>query len=90
MSTLATTKMSSRGQVVIPEAVPNEMGLKAGDEFVVLAQNDVVMLKGIKRPSMKEFDALIKKARRQAKAAGYPCRCGQWSPPSGAEDEDRR
>ena len=36
MSTLATTKMSSRGQVVIPEAVRNEMGLKAGDEFVVL------------------------------------------------------
>ena len=70
MSTLATTKMSSRGQVVIPEAVRNEMGLKAGDEFVVLAQNDVVMLKGIKRPSMKEFDALIKKARRQAKTAG--------------------
>ena len=70
MSTLATTKMSSRGQVVIPEAVRNEMGLKAGDEFVVLAQNDVVILKGIKRPSMKEFDTLIKKARRQAKAAG--------------------
>ena len=70
MSTLTTTKMSSRGQVVIPEAVRNEMGLKAGDEFVVLAQNDVVMLKGIKRPSMKEFDTLIKKARRQAKAAG--------------------
>ena len=70
MSTLTTTKMSSRGQVVIPEAVRIEMGLKAGDEFVVLAQNDVVMLKGIKRPSMKEFDTLIKKARRQAKAAG--------------------
>ena len=70
MSTLATTKMSSRGQVVIPEAVRKEMGLKAGDEFVVLAKNDAVMLKGIKRPSMKEFDALIKQARRQAKAAG--------------------
>lgn len=70
MSTLATTKMSSRGQIVIPEAVRNEMGLKAGDEFVVLAQNDVVMLKGIKRPSMKEFDSLIRKARQQAKVAG--------------------
>jgi AbrB family looped-hinge helix DNA binding protein len=70
MSTLATTKMSSRGQVVIPEAVRNEMGLKPGDEFVVLTQNDVVMLKGIKRPSMREFDALIRKARRQARAAG--------------------
>lgn len=70
MATLATTKMSSRGQVVIPESVRNDLGLKAGDEFVVLAQKDVVILKGITRPSMKEFDALVRKARQQAKAAG--------------------
>ena len=61
MSTLATTKMSSKGQVVIPEKVHNDLGLKAGDEFVVLAHDDAVMLKSIKRPSMKEFNALIKK-----------------------------
>ena len=70
MSTLATTKMSSRGQVVIPENVRNDLGLRAGDRFVVVAENDVVILKGISRPSMREFDALVKKARRQAKAAG--------------------
>ena len=70
MSTLTTTRMSSKGQVVIPENVRNDLGLRAGDEFVVLAQNGVVLLKGISKPSMKEFDALIKKARRQAKAAG--------------------
>jgi AbrB family looped-hinge helix DNA binding protein len=70
MSTLATTRMSSKGQVVIPENVRNDLGLKTGDEFVVLAQNGVVLLKGISKPSMREFDALIKKARRQAKAAG--------------------
>ena len=69
MSTLATTKMSSKGQVVIPEKVRNDLGLKPGDEFVVLAHEDAVMLKSIKRPSMKEFNALVKKARRQAKAA---------------------
>lgn len=69
MSTLATTKMSSRGQVVIPENVRNDLGLRAGDQFVVVAENGVVILKGISRPSMREFDALVKKARRQAKAA---------------------
>ncbi len=71
MSTVATTKMSSRGQVVIPEAVRNEMGLKPGDQFVVLAQDDVIILKRISTPPMKDFDALIKEARRQAKAAGF-------------------
>jgi AbrB family looped-hinge helix DNA binding protein len=70
MSTLATTTMSSRGQIVIPENVRNDLGLKVGDQFVVVAQNGVVILKGIEKPSMKDFDALIKKARRQAKAAG--------------------
>ena len=70
MSTLATTRMSSKGQVVIPENVRNDLGLRTGDEFVVLAQNGVVLLKGISKPSMREFDSLIKKARRQAKAAG--------------------
>jgi AbrB family looped-hinge helix DNA binding protein len=70
MSALATTKMSSRGQVVIPENVRNDLGLKVGDQFVVVAQNGVVILKGIERPSMKDFDAVINKARRQARAAG--------------------
>jgi AbrB family looped-hinge helix DNA binding protein len=70
MSTLATTTMSSKGQVVIPETVRNDLGLRTGDKFVVLAQNGVVLLKGISKPSMKEFDSLIKKARRQARTAG--------------------
>jgi AbrB family looped-hinge helix DNA binding protein len=65
--------MSSRGQVVIPENVRNEMGLQAGDEFVVLAEKDTVVLKSIRRPSMKEFDALMRKCRQKAKAAGL-CR----------------
>jgi AbrB family looped-hinge helix DNA binding protein len=69
MSTVATTKMSSRGQVVIPESVRNDLGLKTGDQFVVVAESGVVILKGIRKPSMSEFDALVRKARRQAKAA---------------------
>jgi AbrB family looped-hinge helix DNA binding protein len=70
MSTVATTKMSSRGQVVIPENVRNNLGLKAGDQFVVVADKGVVILKGISVPAMAEFDTMIKEARRQAKAAG--------------------
>ncbi len=70
MSTIATTRMSSRGQVVIPERVRNDLGLKTGDQFVVVAEGGVVVLKGISEPSMAEFDAVVRKARRQAKAAG--------------------
>ena len=70
MSTVATTRMSSRGQVVIPESVRNDLGLKTGDRFVVVAESGVVVLQGIRKPAMGEFDSLVRKARRQAKAAG--------------------
>ena len=45
MKTLATTKMTSKGQVVIPEAVRNRLKLHTGDQFVVVGDNDVVILK---------------------------------------------
>jgi AbrB family looped-hinge helix DNA binding protein len=70
MSTIATTRMSSRGQVVIPESVRHDLGLRTGDQFVVVAHGGVVVLQEIRKPSMAEFDAVIKKARRQAKVAG--------------------
>jgi AbrB family looped-hinge helix DNA binding protein len=70
MGTLATTKMSSKGQVVIPEEVRKRLNLKAGAQFVVIGENDVVILKSISPPSVHEFDELIAKARREAKVAG--------------------
>lgn len=73
MSTVATTTMSSRGQVVIPESVRHDLGLKAGDQFIVVAEGGVVVLQEIRKPSMDEFDAIVKESRRQAKAAGLRC-----------------
>lgn len=70
MSTLATTKMSSKGQIVIPEIVRKKLNLQAGAQFVVIGEDDVVILKAITTPSMDTFDLLIKQARQQAKAAG--------------------
>ena len=70
MQALSTTKMSSRGQVVIPETIRNEMGLKAGAQFVVISQGDVVMLKVLSAPSVEEFAALHKRLRGKAQAAG--------------------
>jgi len=70
MSNLATTKMSSKGQVVIPEGIRKRLGLKAGVQFVVVGDKDVVILKAINPPSMKDFEALISEARRQARKTG--------------------
>ena len=70
MANLSTTKMSSKGQVVIPEDIRKQLNLKEGSQFVVLGDKDVVILKNISPPSIDEFDELIAKARKRAKAAG--------------------
>ncbi|KXK15130.1 MAG: hypothetical protein UZ14_CFX002000841 [Chloroflexi bacterium OLB14] len=70
METLATTRMSSKGQVVIPESIRKRLDLKEGAQFLVLGDEDVVILKMVVPPDIKEFDALIKQARKQAKEVG--------------------
>ncbi|VVM07781.1 hypothetical protein MAMC_01823 [Methylacidimicrobium cyclopophantes] len=42
-----TTHLSSKGQMVIPEQIRKNFGLQPGDEFVVVAINDLVFLKRI-------------------------------------------
>jgi AbrB family looped-hinge helix DNA binding protein len=70
MAAIETTKMSSKGQIVIPEDIRNKLGLKTGDKFLVMGDKDVVILKALSNPSLEEFDDLIKAARRQARTVG--------------------
>ena len=67
---IATTKMSSKGQVVIPEIIRKALGLDSGCQFLVLGEKDAVILKTISAPSKKRFSGLIDKARKEAKKAG--------------------
>jgi len=62
--------MSSKGQVVIPENIRKQLNLKAGAQFVVVGEKDVVILKSIAPPSIDEFGDLIAKARQKGKQAG--------------------
>lgn len=70
MANLSTTKMSSKGQVVIPENIRKQLNLKAGSQFVVVGEKDVVILKSIAPPSIDEFGTLIAKARKKGKQVG--------------------
>ena len=70
MNKIATSKLSSRGQVVIPEEIRDQMHLHTGDQFVVFSENDVVILKMITRPNSSEFSKLIAKAHHAAKDIG--------------------
>lgn len=70
MAGFATTKLSSKGQIVIPEEIRNELHLKSGDKFMVIGKGDTVILKTITQPSLDRFDALIQEAASRAKKAG--------------------
>ena len=70
MFNIATTKLSSKGQVVIPEDVRKELGLEPGAQFVVMGEGDLVILKKIEAPDRSEFLALAKKVRSQVRKAG--------------------
>jgi len=62
--------MSSKGQVVIPEEIRKRLGLQSGTQFVVVGDRDVVILKAISAPSMREFSNLIARARQQGRKSG--------------------
>jgi AbrB family looped-hinge helix DNA binding protein len=70
MGSPATTRLSSKGQVVIPEEIRDRLGLKEGTQFVVVGERDVVILKLIAPPAMQEFDELMRRARGAARKSG--------------------
>jgi len=70
MVSLATSQLSSKGQVVIPQEIRDRLGLKSGAKFVVVADRGVVILKIIEMPDLRDVDHLVREARRQAKKAG--------------------
>ena len=70
MSVFSTSKLSSKGQIVIPEEIRQSMGFQTGDQFFVIAEKDVVILKSITKPDMASYSDLIKKTKKAAKQAG--------------------
>ncbi|MBI4618418.1 MAG: AbrB/MazE/SpoVT family DNA-binding domain-containing protein [Planctomycetes bacterium] len=70
MSEVETTRLSSRGQVVIPESIRKNLGLEPGHQFMVLAEGDVIILKALTKPDMSAFDELIRGSRTAARRAG--------------------
>ena len=70
MSEATTTTLSSKGQVVIPEEIRLRLGLKAGAQFVVVADRDVVIFKVLDPPKLTEFASLVRHARGVAKRTG--------------------
>ena len=55
MESVATTRMSSKGQVVIPESLRQQLSLESGTQFIVMGEDDVIILKTIQTPLHARF-----------------------------------
>ena len=72
--TIETTKMSSKGQIVIPQDIREEIKAKEGTIFAILSSNDTIILKKIETPSketlIKELTNIAREGRRRAEKLG--------------------
>lgn len=54
MSEVELTKLSSKGQIVIPQTVRDELSLREGETFAVVGREDTIILKKVEVPSKME------------------------------------
>ncbi|MBU2633659.1 MAG: AbrB/MazE/SpoVT family DNA-binding domain-containing protein [Nanoarchaeota archaeon] len=59
------TRVSSKGQLVIPKEIREDLHIKEGDIFATTSAKNLIILKRIKNPIMKE-DLLILKEVEEA------------------------
>lgn len=65
------TKISTKGQVVIPSNIRKELGMDIGSSVLVTKMQDFVLLKKINIPDVKkEFERLAKWGAKHAKKLG--------------------
>ena len=62
-----TVRMSSKGQIVIPQHIRDVLGVEEGSVFAVMGEDDTVVLRKIKTPSKKELIKELTKIAREGK-----------------------
>ena len=74
MTNVMTTRMSSKGQVVLPEALRQMYGWQSGTAFTILAYKGSIIMQPLKTPTEEEvaaeFEDAFEEARRLAQDAG--------------------
>jgi len=67
MENIEITSISSRGQVVIPQNLRERLKIHAGEKFVVIGEDNTIVLKKLEMPSFSGIDRLLKKTREFTK-----------------------
>ena len=70
MTEVVLTKMSTKGQIVIPKAMRELMDIKEGEVFAMFSIRDTILLKRVKIPSEESFERSMKEGQEFAKGKG--------------------
>lgn len=62
--------VSTKGQVVIPGSIRQQLGIKAGSKLMVVTDGENLLMKPVAEPNLKTFRSLAKESRKAAKDAG--------------------
>jgi len=67
VSAVEITSLSSKGQVVIPNAIRNDLGIGSGTRFVVISDGENILLRPLEKPKIDTFKDLIRRSRDYAR-----------------------
>lgn len=71
---LDITKITSKGQVVIPQEIREEKRIKEGERFLIYSSDDSIILKRVRKleasKNLREFENVFKSMWKTAKARG--------------------
>ena len=59
MDSREITSLSTKGQIVIPRSIRNQLNLDTGDKLIVVCDGTNILLKPVLMPSMSEFKTLV-------------------------------
>ena len=70
MGDVILTRMSSKGQIVIPKALRELLGIKEGEVFALFGEDDTIIMKRVDLPTGEELEALLRWGADHARKKG--------------------
>lgn len=66
------TRVSEKGQIVIPSSLRREMKIEKSDQFIIFGEDGTIILKKVENPAMKQsLSELTKPLQRVISERGF-------------------
>lgn len=70
MENVDYTRLSSKGQFAVPKDIRESLKMKPGEEFLIFADNDTLILKRVQKPADPDIEKMFARSRKLAREKG--------------------